>query len=325
MKNKLTSILILLLFTSLISAVEINYSVDYNSNGLQLTAIKYEPYPANPGEYFELWLQVRLGATVNYAKFQLVEEFPFSLDSNENPLREFKEINSQEILLKYTVRVSKDAVEGVNILKIKSSTTLNGNEVERQFDINIANAQTNFDAVIQESSDSAISLAIANVGKNTANSVIVKVPEQESFTVSGTDGQMVGNLDAGDYTVVSFSVNQNKIKSSNSIFKFDIYYTDNIGERRIINMELPIKTKITTGNFSSENFSLKNENSSNSSIYLGLAIVLIGGVLVFVYKKYLHLLKNLKEKTISKIDKKVQEKEELPNWIKTLQEKERKK
>jgi hypothetical protein len=46
---------------------------------------------------------------------------------------------------------------------------------------------------------------------------------------------------------------------------------------------------------------------------------------VFVYKKYLHLLKNLKEKTISKIDKKVQEKEELPNWIKTLQEKERKK
>jgi hypothetical protein len=75
MKNKLTSILILLLFTSLISAVEINYSVDYNSNGLQLTAIKYEPYPANPGEYFELWLQVRLGATVNYAKFQLFENF----------------------------------------------------------------------------------------------------------------------------------------------------------------------------------------------------------------------------------------------------------
>ena len=73
-------------------------------------------------------------------------------------------------------------------------------------DIDVADAQTNFDLVVQDSTSSEVSLAIANVGKNTANSMIVRIPEQNGFRVTGTNGQMVGNLDSGDYTIASFSL-----------------------------------------------------------------------------------------------------------------------
>jgi hypothetical protein len=56
--------------------------------------------------------------------------------------------------------------------------------------------------VIQESSDSAITLAIANVEK-ILQTVIVKFPEQESFTVSGTAGKC-GELDAADLYCIKF-------------------------------------------------------------------------------------------------------------------------
>jgi hypothetical protein len=130
-----------------------------------------------------------LGSKVNYAKFSLVESFPFSIDDRVEVSKEFTNYRG-EVVLHWKVRVSEDAVEGINELKIKISTDKTGEDyVEKAFDIYLSDVQTDFDIVIQESSGTDLSVAIANIGKNTANSLIVRVPDQESYRISGTNGQ----------------------------------------------------------------------------------------------------------------------------------------
>ncbi|MBN1456087.1 MAG: COG1361 S-layer family protein [Methanomicrobia archaeon] len=65
---------------------------------------------------------------------------------------------------------------------------------------------TTFDITLSESSDSQVSLYVANTGNNPAYSVTVKIPEQDQFRAQGSSASIVGNLDTGDYTIVSFDL-----------------------------------------------------------------------------------------------------------------------
>jgi hypothetical protein len=83
--------------------------------------------------------------------------------------------------------------------------------------------------------------------------MIVRIPDQDSFKISGTNGQMVGNLDSGDYTIVSFGVTQIGRSEDSLIIQID--YTDSIGERRSILKEINFDSGLIVGNFTSEEFS----------------------------------------------------------------------
>ncbi len=67
---------------------------------------------------------------------------------------------------------------------------------------------TDFDAAYSESSSGLISLSIANVGNNPASSVSVIIPPQAGWRVSGSNEAIIGNLNKGDYTAVSFTLQQ---------------------------------------------------------------------------------------------------------------------
>lgn len=77
--------------------------------------LKYEPYPAEPGKYFDLWINIEnsgLGSADRF-RFELQPKYPFSLDSGENSTRYFGSIEpGKNGLLKYRIRVAPDAVEG---------------------------------------------------------------------------------------------------------------------------------------------------------------------------------------------------------------------
>lgn len=66
--------------------------------------------------------------------------------------------------------------------------------------------KTTFDIVLQTSTSSTTTFAVVNTGANTASSVVVSIPTQPSYSTSGTSSTSVGNLDAGDYTLASFSL-----------------------------------------------------------------------------------------------------------------------
>ena len=66
--------------------------------------------------------------------------------------------------------------------------------------------KTTFDIVPQTSSSSSTTFAVVNTGANKASSVVVSIPQQQQYSTSGTSQTSLGNLDAGDYTLASFSL-----------------------------------------------------------------------------------------------------------------------
>jgi len=243
-KNSVKGILFLIAMILSVSFVaaesfEINLteegSYSTSSANIKINQLKYEPYPVNPGEYLTLWIKAEnIGKELTEsAIFELVPKYPFSLDSNEDPVRNYGQLSSEEpIVMEYKVRVSKNAVEGTNEIELRYKTDLNdGSWRYEEFEIEVEDAQTDFDLVIQEINGDEVSIAIANTGKNIAYSVIVRIPEQEEYHTVGTNGQMVGNLEDGDYTLVGFEI-QKKSRTSEEPLKIQIDYTDNIGERR---------------------------------------------------------------------------------------------
>lgn len=322
-KQNLFFIILCLFFVSAVSAEEIlNYSsYDGDYSGIIITQLKYDPYPANPGEYFEIWVQAQLGDT-DYAKFELIEEYPFSLDDNEDPIREYDNTGSREVVMHYKVRVADDAVEGENILKLMYTTQRYGSSASiKEFPIQVSDVQTDFDLVIQESSGTDVSIAIANIGKNTANSLIIRIPEQESYKVSGTNGQMVGNLDSGDYTITSFSLTQVKRGSDSSPLRVQLDYTDSIGERRSlvkevqfistspVNVSMNGNGQIPSGNFPRGNFPQQQSSSVFTSIWFWLIIVALAGAGYWYYRKVKLNKTSGSERSSQKGSKKV------PEWV----------
>ena len=88
----------------------------------QVLTLKYDPYPVGPGEYVEVWL--KLGnegdQDIKDLTFELLPEFPFSLDPSEETARHFGTVLANSmVLVRYKVRVSPDAVTGETPLKYR--------------------------------------------------------------------------------------------------------------------------------------------------------------------------------------------------------------
>jgi hypothetical protein len=319
MKLKLfTNFTLVLLLLNLATAYEIDYTSEGNNN-VELEQLKYEPYPVNPGEYFDLWIKVATYDDAQDVSFELIENYPFSLDSNEDAIKTYDDLIS-DVLLEYKIRVDKDAVEGVNELKLTYDIG-NQQKITKTFEIQVANAQTEFDAVIQDIIGSEISIAIANIGEYTANAVVLRIPKQDNFKTIGTDGQMVGNLDAGDYTLVSFDLTKTAQTPKDNNFNFDIHYTDNIGERRVVNMELPLilDASSITGASSMKSGvpgsdAQTNLNDSSNNLTYFIVIIIIVGLLGRVIKKYPKRTKKILNKTIN--GKAKSNSGEIPDWVK---------
>jgi hypothetical protein len=65
---------------------------------------------------------------------------------------------------------------------------------------------TEFTVAPSDSGTSQTSFSVANTGSNPASSVSVIIPPQRGWTVTGSNSVIIGNLNKGDYTVASFTL-----------------------------------------------------------------------------------------------------------------------
>jgi len=68
------------------------------------------------------------------------------------------------------------------------------------------NGTTTFDLVLQQSTSGSTTFDVVNTGANVASAVIVSIPQQPTYTVSGSSSSNLGNLNAGDYTLATFQI-----------------------------------------------------------------------------------------------------------------------
>jgi len=296
-------------------ATTANNSIMSGAVYLKTVFVSQDPYPAEPNSYVNLLFKLENWGTVKAQNvfFELVPEYPFSLDPGANAKIEIGTINGLQtdtnaLLLRYKVKVDKDAVEGDNEIGIKYGFGDGSTFYVKAFNVTVSNPQTDFDVVMQGTTSGSTTLAIANIGSNTAYSVIVTIPNQPSFTVQGVSSSIVGNLNAGDYTLASFQIasttsafnqstagraafNRSAFQESNILNRsapalgnllVQISYTDALGIRRTIQKEVNVGS-LAAGTLSSQ-FSTTGRASmqlTDGLTYIAIGVVGIVAVVLF--------------------------------------------
>ncbi len=111
------------LFVLLASSFSLAANAAVLGGSLSLSALQYVPYPAEPGRYIELFLDVYASEAQTNVTCQLNPVFPFSLDDDEANVRSVPHLpGRQGWLLKYKVRIAPDAILGDNKLSFGCQT-----------------------------------------------------------------------------------------------------------------------------------------------------------------------------------------------------------
>lgn len=328
MRNKFLiskTLLFIIVIFGILNVVTINAATQSSYCNPEIQIVNQDPNPAVPEGYVKVVIEVSSLQSCNGFAVALKPEYPFSVDPGIDTINTIASspnaANYKSVWdIPYKIRVANDAIEGDYDLKLLyhegNSRDFNTNFVVKDLNLSIVDSQTDFDAVFQAASSGQVSLGIVNTGKNTANSLVVSIPQQDNFRVSGATDQIIGNLAAGDYTIVSFGLSPSRMRNNtgngagsytggtdnqagqgfnqqSQVLKVRLDYTDGIGKRRSVIKEIQFGNSFFqngnstgfTGTFS-RNGSRTNTTNSSSLLsswyfYVIIAIVLIIGYMFY--------------------------------------------
>jgi hypothetical protein len=265
---------------------------------IDISLASQDPIQADPGAYVDLVFKVENRGTVtaDNVVLELIDGYPFSVDGNA--IVNLGTVNSYQVgsnaeLVKFKARVAEDALDGDNEISLKYSTGNGESSSTVSYNISVSDPRTEFELVAQDSS----TFAIANVGSKDASSVIVSVPKQEGFTTSGAIANIVGNLDSGDYTLVTFDISKSisrepgsnvTIVSQDDTITIEISYTDTLGIRRTVDKEVYYSfggpSMMNTSSLAG-NFAQRSSGSSNGLLYIVIGVAGIAAVVAVIKLK----------------------------------------
>ena len=224
--------------------------------------------------------------------------------------------------LKYTVMADVNAQPGLYQLdlnlKYESLTNTTSTVIKTKAGVFVG-GETDFDVVFSQSSQGQTSLSVANTGNNPAQSVSVRIPEQPNFRVAGSNSAIIGNLDKGDYTVVSFQIIQstgnftgasrqrqssqnsqapnlqNLASARNNNLRVTIDYTDTTGERRSIEKNVEIQFRPDAASQTSANVGANSQTSIFSSWIFYIVLIAVAGAGWYFRKRIIAVLSKIKK------------------------------
>jgi len=264
---RLNYFLMLVLAVSIFSFANVNAQmneVDYNSTGnfqnahFTVQVLKYEPYPVNAGEWFDLWIKVQnMGEnSAPNAVFELIPQYPF--ESNDSLVRNYglvlgsidaykidQTYDATDVILKYRVKAADNAPDGESTIKFNAATDSSGSAASYNLPIVIGKTKTDFDAVMQDTTTAgSLSFSIANIGENEATAVTVSLEPQDGIIMGGSGSYILGNLASGDFTTVTFQATP---KTNVTEVKLKIDYTDIAGIRDTLEKTIAVNLKRNIG------------------------------------------------------------------------------
>ena len=269
---------------------------------LNIELMNQDPMPVNNGDVVEVFFKADIGDKATppeNLRVKIFPEYPFSLTARENDTREFGNVISvpytESFTFKYKLLVDENANEGDNEIKVGYS--VGKGFIISDYIVSVAKTRTDFDVIVQDISESSTTLAVVNIGANTGYSVIVRIPEQENFRVTGTSSSVMGNIDAGDYTLAIFQITPTGNEKDLAI---EVSYTDALGIRRTIEKQVRLDAVETMGTSVAGETGTRTRTTQEGGLpilegsgltYIGIGIVGIIGIVVI-----LKLRKNMKRK-----------------------------
>lgn len=262
--------------------------------GCKLTAtlLNQDPYPAVPGDYVKVVIQIAGMQNPNCeaATFKLTPTFPFSLDPGVSDTINLKGNTyvrdyPTEILLPFKIRVDKDAIDGDATLegKLQYSESSTGSVEIIQFDIDVEGTATDFEVSVQDydHTTNTLTLALLNTGENDVTALTVEIPKQENIEVKGSNRDIVGDLDTSEDTTAKFEA----VPKDGEI-EVLMHYTDSVNVRRTVTEKVLFDSSYFVGR--------KADVRTGPSVwfYITLLLVIVWFVLWFRRRRKEKRLKN---------------------------------
>lgn len=184
---------------------------------IEVTYVNYEPFPVEPGEYFDVWLRVKnLGnKEADGVEVEISNKAPFSAQDNRKVIGKLGSL--KEALIKFeNVLVSEDAPEGDNILEVLS--TAGGGYINEykvnELNIRVQSASPILDISIEsepemipQGGQASINLNLKNTAKSLLKdiTVILNLPD-ELVSVNSVAEKKIDKIKAGFSKSVDFSI-----------------------------------------------------------------------------------------------------------------------
>jgi hypothetical protein len=226
----------------------------------------------------------------------------------------------ESVDMEYTVVADVNADPGLYQLDLKLTYESDegvSEEINTKAGIFIGGG-TDFDVTFSESSAGQTSLSVANTGNNPALSVTVRIPDQDNFRVSGSTSSIIGNLDRGDYTIVSFQITQSagvgtrtgmenigqmseeerqnlmeqysqrNVSDAGNNLEVLIEYTDTTGKRHTLEKSVPIQFRSDNSTISQTmRFGTRANTWTAYLPYIILVVVVAAGIICYRKRKFL--------------------------------------
>ena len=126
-------------FLILILAISVTSASAYGA-ALKVDIIKYEPSPAEIGQYVTVWVKIEnVGyERANDVSIELDPLYPFSLDSTENAVKNIGILSTENgALYEYQLFVDENAKPGTRSIKVRYQTDESIAWSEEEFDIRV--------------------------------------------------------------------------------------------------------------------------------------------------------------------------------------------
>jgi len=219
-----SGVIVLILF------VQIGFSLASNINVIPL---RTNPYPAEPGQYMNIWIQIENTGNVEVNNFKMIlePEYPFSLYEGDNATRYIGTLKIHEpVVLKYKLYVDENAVEGWNDLKYKYNS--NNMWIESKASIYISH-KPRIELISVDPSEvdigkkSNVSLTIKNMGHAEARNVKVKFDTSStSIKTIGSDTKYVDSLGVNEEKTLTYKIITDSSKTGVELIPLTISYED---------------------------------------------------------------------------------------------------
>ena len=251
-------------------------SAQQSACDIDVVILNQDPYPAVPGDYVEIVFQAKNIDNPNCGviNFELVEKFPFSLDPGFGNsytfqggiyLQDFKTF----LIAPYKVRVSEQALEGDNKIKVKYSygKLLNNSSATKEFNVDIKDLHSDFEISIKDydKETNNLVLEILNIGEHDVEALTVEIPKQKVIDVKGSSRNIVGNLDSNEDTTFSFEA-----KPKDGEIMLNIIYTDEINVRRSVEKSVVFESSHFEGRAS-------DSDGGNNTEWIVIVVLLLAG------------------------------------------------
>ena len=271
---------------------QINYTIASQGKSVSpnfaVSVLKYDPFPVNAGDSFDLWIKVQnIGQQdAPNAIFELFPDYPFS--SNDVLVRNYGRVygtvnaytinangDASQVILKYRVKVEDNAPSGSSNLKFVMKTDTNDlSSVSVNFPIEIAKTKTDFDVRLNDVTPQETTFIVTNIGNNDARAVTLNIKSQSDITfLRQSEPSVLGDIPKGEFITSHI---QAIPKTSAKSITVEISYTDTVGARTTI------EKIISLDQISLQNVCVQSSNNDYMNWAYGIVGFLAGIFLIII-------------------------------------------